>query len=274
MTCNSFEFKPARAAGLETPVAVAADVVFCRAGPSDLRLDLYRPERSAQAPLPMVVFIHGGGWHGGEKEAYRDLASQVACRGYLCASVDYRLAGEAPFPAALEDCKCAVRWLRAHAALLGADPDRVAAWGHSAGGHLAALVALTPGRFEGQGGWGEFSSAVDCALCYCAPFDLAALRRHLGAAVDQFLGSAAAEDASPLRYVAANAVPFLVCHGDQDDLVPVAQSDQFVAALRAAGNQVEYIRVPGAGHDLAQAGEDLFVAALAFLDRHLKPPPG
>jgi len=269
-------FEPIESARFEAPVAVASDVVFGRGGQSDLKLDLYRPADRAASPLPVVVFVHGGGWHGGEKESYRDLARPAASHGYLCASVEYRLSDQAPFPAALEDCKCAVRWLRAHAVELEADPHSIGALGHSAGGHLAAMVALTPGRFEGAGGGPQASSDVGCALCYSAPFDLATLGANLRPAIEQFLSSAAADfsaacrQASPISYVSASAVPFLVCHGDQDDLVPVEQSDKFVAALRAAGASVEYMRLPGAGHDLAPYGEEVLAGALKFLDRHLK----
>ena len=272
MPHHSVNYEPIEVPGSNTPILLAADIPFGRGGQTDLKLDLYRPETSTPFPLPVVVFIHGGGWHGGDKESYRDPALRVAARGYLCASVDYRLSGQAPFPAALEDCRCAVRWLRAHAAECGGDPDRIAAWGHSAGGHLAAMVALTPGQFEGDGGWPEFSSAVQCALCYSTPFDLAALEQHLGIALEQFLGDGGTEHASPMTYITATAVPILVCHGDQDDLVPVEQSDRFVAAMRDAGAPVEHIRLRGVGHDLPQSSADVLASALTFLSRHLRRP--
>lgn len=274
MTSESPKFEPVEVAGSGAQVDVATDVVFGRAGRSDLLLDLCRPAGRRPSALPIVVFIHGGGWHGGDKESYRDPALRVASRGYLCASIDYRLAGQAPFPAALEDCNCAVRWLRAHAAECGGDPNRVAAWGHSAGGHLAAMVALTPGEFEGDGGWAGLPSGLRCALCYSTPFDLAAPMQHLGVAVMQFLGTVAADRASPMSYVVNGAPPFLVCHGDQDDLVPVEQSDRFVAAMRDAGAPIEYIRVHGAGHDLAQNGEELLASALRFLERQARATGG
>ncbi|UCH36197.1 MAG: alpha/beta hydrolase [Armatimonadota bacterium] len=264
---------------MKAPVAVATDVVFGRGGRRDLKLDLYRPADGKESLLPAVVFIHGGGWHGGEKESYRDLAARVASHGYACASVDYRVSVDAPFPAALEDCKCAVRWLRARAAESRADPRRIAVWGHSAGGHLAAMVALTPGQFEGEGGSSHLPSRAQCALCCSAPFDLAALWQTLRPAVEQFLGAAAVDRAaacaraSPISYVAASATPFLVCHGGEDDLVPVKQSDAFVAALRAAEAPVEFLRMAGIGHDLDQQSAEVFGRALTFLDTHLKPSP-
>jgi acetyl esterase/lipase len=270
VTHQPFSYEPIEVPGSSTPILLATNIVFGRGGQIDLKLDLYRSDTAAASPLPIVVFIHGGGWHGGEKESYRDPALRVASHGYLCASIDYRLSGEAPFPAALEDCKCAVRWLRAHAADCGGDPEHVAAWGHSAGGHLAAMVALTPGRFEGDGGWPGFSSAIRCALCYSTPYDLAALEQHLGIALTQFLADGGTERASPMTYVSPAAVPFLICHGDQDDLVPVEQSDRFVAAMRAAGAPAKYTRLRGAGHDLSPFHEAIVVEAVRFLDGTLK----
>jgi acetyl esterase/lipase len=265
------EHKPVEVTGLQTPVVVATDIIFGRGGQRDLKLDLYQQADRAESPLPVVVFIHGGGWHGGEKESYREMAAQVASHGYVCASIDYRLAGEAPFPAALEDCKCAVRWVRAHASELQIDPSAIAVLGHSAGGHLAAMVALSPGKFEGDGGWPQASSAAQCALCYSAPYDLAALERSLGTPLTQFLGSVAAAEASPLTYVQAGAVPFLVCHGDADDLVPVEQSDVFVSALQERDIPVDYLRLPGGGHDLSPFNEVILADAVRFLEAHLGP---
>jgi len=268
----SHERKPVEVSGLKAAVVAATDVTFGRGGQRDLKLDLYHQADRAESPVPAVVFIHGGGWHGGEKESYRDMAAQVASHGYLCISVDYRLAGEGPFPAALEDCKCGVRWLRAHADELRVDPRAIAVLGHSAGGHLAAMVALTPGEFEGKGEWAQESSAPQCAMCYSAPYDLAALERSLGTGLGQFLTSAPAAEASPLTYVRAGAVPFLVCHGDADDLVPVEQSDVFVSALQEAEVPVDYVRLPGAGHDLSPFHEAIVVEAVRFLDGTLKQP--
>jgi acetyl esterase/lipase len=275
---SELAFQPLKVAGLKAPVVAAADVVFGRGGQRDLRLDLYRPGKEVGSPLPVVIFIHGGGWHGGDKESYRDLAVRVASDGYLCAAVNYRLSGDAPFPAALEDCKCAVRWLRAHAAEHGTNSSHFAVWGHSAGAHLAAMVAVTPGEFEGEGGDPQTSSKVQCALCYSTPFDLPGLGQSLSPSVEHFLGpspvdrKAAREQASPIHYVSGDAPPFLVCHGDQDDMVPVEQSDGFAAALRAAGVPVEFMRVAGAGHDLERHSAEIFTAALGFLNQHLKQP--
>jgi acetyl esterase/lipase len=137
------------------------------------------------------------------------------------------------------------------------------------------MVALTPGKFEGAGGWAEHSSQVQCALCYSAPLDFAALGQGLKGSLDLFLGDARGhvnprEQASPINYVSEASPPFFICHGAQDDLVPVDQSERFVAALRNVGAPVEFIRVADAGHDLERHSENIFAAALAFLDKYLK----
>jgi acetyl esterase/lipase len=278
-------FGPVNAEGLKARVLAAGDVVFGRGGETELRLDLYRPA-GADAPLPAVIFIHGGGWCGGEKADYREMAARVAAHGYLCASINYRLSHQAPFPAAVEDCKCAVRWLRAHAAECGADAECIGALGASAGAHLAAMVALTPGRFEGEGGWPDRSSAVQCAACYCGPFDLTADSTPiLVQVVGQFVVASGSEDlaavrrqASPIHHVAPGAPPFLLVHGDRDEAVPIEQSEQFCARLGAAGVAVEFIRVRngGHGHDPAAApnaqpdSAAVLTRLLGFLGAHLQ----
>jgi acetyl esterase/lipase len=279
-------FGPVDIQGLKAAVVAATDVVFGRGGESDLLLDLYRPAGIEGCVLPTAVFIHGGGWTGGEKEMHRDDAARVAAHGYLAASINYRKSEEAAFPAALEDCKCAVRWLRAHAGECCADPDRIGLVGGSAGAHLAAMVALTPGQFEGGGGWDAFSSAVRCAACYCGPFDLTAeYIPDVVAVVDQFVRPAGPEDrraarlrASPMAYVAPGAPPFLLVHGERDDVVPIEESERFASALSEAGVPVEFIPVRHANHGFgpvdAPATEPdalaIFVALVDFLDRRLK----
>jgi len=279
-------FGPIQVEGLAAPVVAATDITFGRGGEYDLTLDLYRPAGSPRGPLPAVVFIHGGGWCGGEKEGFRDQGARLASHGYLSASINYRKSFEGPFPAALEDSKCAVRWLRAHAADCSADPARIAAMGASAGAHLAAMVALTPGDFEGDGGWPHVSSAIRCAVCYCGPFDLTAdATPILAEVIPQFVKPSGAEDpllarrrASPIHHVAAGAPPFLLVHGERDSAVPIEQADRFAAHLGAAGVPFEYIRVRHGNHvflpvdaPATDPGPDaIFARLLAFLDAHLR----
>ena len=180
-------------------VTVLRDLPY-RAGPSKRwRLDLAVPKGAGGKPRPAVVVIHGGGWLEGDKSSFASRAhgtpgniEDFAALGFVAATINYRLSGEAPFPAALEDCKCAVRWLRAHAAEYNLDPQRVGAYGNSAGGHLALLLGLVgkDAGLEGDGPHAEQSSAVQAVVSDSGPLDLLRQHRHgaLRRVVEQFLG--------------------------------------------------------------------------------------
>jgi len=269
MNLHPSAFTPVEMPGYEKRVVTQPNVIFGRTAERDLALDVYRPITRRRSPLPLVLFIHGGGWHGGNKESYADLATRVAAQGYVTAALDYRLSGEAPFPAAVQDCKTAVRWLAAHAEDLSACANRVAVWGHSAGAHLAALVALTPGRFEPASPRALEATRVHAALCFSGPFDFPALGDALRGSVDAFVGAATREEASPITYASPDSPPHFICHGQLDDLVPFEQASRFVAALRKAGAPVEFVPVPEAGHDLERHSPVIVARALAFLARHL-----
>jgi len=224
-----------------------------------LELDLYLP--AGDGPHPVVVFLHGGGWRLGSRHlagpAYRGQTptpfERVAQAGIAVASVDYRLSGEAVFPAQLHDAKAAVRWLRARAGELGVDPDRIAAWGESAGAHLAALLGLVGDQaMEGDVGVAGTSSAVSAVVAWYAPTDLAAVAADLG--VDphdpatreaQLLGAPAvdvpelAAQASPVTHVSPDAPPFLLLHGAADRMIPCVQSERLYDALVEAGVEAE-----------------------------------
>jgi acetyl esterase/lipase len=224
-----------------------------------LELDLHLP--AGEGPHPVVVFLHGGGWRTGSRHlagpAYRGQTptpfERVAQAGIAVAAVDYRLSGEATFPAQVHDAKAAVRWLRARAGELGLDPERVAAWGESAGGHLAALLGLVgDASLEGDVGVVGTSSAVSAVVAWYAPSDLAAVPADLG--VDphdpatreaQLLGAPAvdvpelAAQASPLSHVSPGAPPFLLLHGGADQLIPCVQSERLYDALVEAGVEAE-----------------------------------
>jgi acetyl esterase/lipase len=210
----------------------------------------------------VVVFLHGGGWRLGSRHspgpAYRDAApgpfTRLALAGIAVASADYRLSGEATWPAQLHDAKAAVRWLRSRAAELGVDGDRIAAWGESAGGHLAALLGLTAGDdgLEGDVGVTGPSSAVAAVVAWYPPTDVAAVATDTGAdPLDpstreaQLLGASPPEvprraaEASPVTHVSPGAPPFLLLHGAADRFVPCVQSERLYAALLEAGVEVE-----------------------------------
>ena len=163
------------AARLTTRVEVVKDIEYGLGGDVPLLLDIYIPEKPIANPMPAVIFTHGGGWRGGDK--YPSRVRALASHGFFGVSINYRLSGIAPFPAAVEDCKCAVRWLRAKAEKYGVDPDRIGVWGSSAGGHLAMMVGCADetAGLEGNGGWEGFSSRVRAVCSYFGPSDLTSL---------------------------------------------------------------------------------------------------
>jgi acetyl esterase/lipase len=236
-----------------------------------LQLDLWVPATSA--PPPLVVWIHGGGWLFGDRrylpETLRpnQLFTQAVAAGLALATIDYRLALEAPFPAPLHDAKAAIRYLRAHAGPLGIDASKVGVWGESAGGHLAALVGLTGGMSELEGTVGvlDESSAVDAVVDWYGPHDLelqplvgpapevAATRPpEMGTAPEIHLAGSrdpvALRAASPISYVTESAPPFLLVHGTVDTVVPYEQSVVLADALAAVGVRAELVPIEGADH--------------------------
>jgi acetyl esterase/lipase len=225
-----------------------------------LLLDLYLPARPE--PAPLVVFMHGGGWLRGDRSMVSPRfaswqpgpLARLAADGFAVASVDYRLSGEARFPAQLEDVAAAVDWLAGHAAEYRFDAGRIVLWGESAGAHLAALLGLRPAGARVRG-------VVD----WYGPADLTALDEQVGAAgaltddpLDsreaRLLGAPVAQvpelarAASPVSHVRADAPPFLIAHGTADRMVPFAQSEALAAALAAAGADVRFEAVDGADH--------------------------
>jgi acetyl esterase/lipase len=224
-----------------------------------LALDLHIP--NGHGPHPVVVWVHGGGWQGGRRGMGH--AVDFAQYGYAVAAVQYRFSGEARFPAQVHDVKGAVRWLRAHAATYRLDADRVAGWGASAGGFLISLVALTSEKAEWEGDVGgnlEQSSRLQCVVDYFGVSDLLALASPSGdTVVDQLatnlLGYGvrqqpeSARQASPVAHATSTAPPFLLLHGDEDPLVPQAQSESLHIALNSAGAESSLIILPGAVHE-------------------------
>jgi len=238
------------------------DLRYGRASAVDLLLDLYRPRRAPDAPMPVFFYVHGGGWMFGTKNTQGlPLMHHLASRGWLCANVDYRLSPHATFPDHLLDLKRALAWVRAHAAEYGGDPGFVAVGGGSAGGHLAALLALTPNDPEYQPGFEDADTRVQACVPIYGVYDfvepggtwhhrelLPVLERHI-------LKTTLAEDpkafekASPLHRVGPDAPPFLVVHGAADTLVPPSEARAFVRALRQRSRAlVAYAEIPGAQH--------------------------
>lgn len=231
--------------------------------------------------MPVVIWIHGGGWSDENlTKRYRpepELA-QLAKMGFFIASIEYRLIQHAPFPAQIEDCKCAVRYLRAHAGELGIDPSRIGAWGESAGGHLAALLGTTGSvsEFEGNGGWQEYSSEIQAVCPWYAPYDMMENAKRSDNQPDslfyRMFGGPVSEKAdlirkaSPISYAGEKLPPFFVMHGDSDRLVHISQTENFYTAAKAAGNPVEKLIVPGQGHGFFE-GSQYYEAIFDFFCR-------
>jgi acetyl esterase/lipase len=265
----------------------AAEIVFEQgleyANPDNqhLQLNLARP-KSGEGKRPAVVCIHGGGFRAGDRKRWDGLCMKLAERGYVAVTVTYRLAPKYQFPAAANDVKAAMRWLRANAEKYQIDPDRIAALGDSAGGHLAQFLGVTGDvrQFEGDGGNNGQSSRVACVVNYYGPSDFT---KSYGKSVDAaevlplFLGGNLDTAwhrhivASPLYWVTPNAAPTLCIHGTDDKYVAHEQAVWLVEKLKAADVEAELLTLPGAGHgfkgdDAARAEQ----ALIAFFDKQLK----
>ncbi|NLV73076.1 MAG: alpha/beta hydrolase [Chloroflexi bacterium] len=239
-----------------------ADLVYGQADGKELLLDLYVPLNPIRQ-VQLIVYVHGGGWAGLDRH-WCPYAMRMLAQEYAVASIDYRLIHQAPFPACLHDCKAAVRWLRANAAAYGYDPERIGAWGDSAGGHLVAMLGLTAGvaDLEGDSGTPGISSAVQAVCNYYGPADLERLpgypadppwggepcwwQRFLGA--DPAVDPDVARRASPVTYASRKAAPMLIVHGDKDTTVLLSQSVALYEALWQAGADVQLHVVHGGDH--------------------------
>jgi len=256
---------------------VVRDLVYAHAGPREMKLDLYRPEKP-NGVVPLVVWIHGGAFLSGSKESREgEAAVWLAARGYAVASIDYRLSQEALFPAQKEDCEAAVRWLRANAARFGLEGSRIGVFGASAGGHLAAMLGTA----------GSAAGLVQAVVDFYGPtdfnkMDAAALpggMKHNPAdsPESRLIGGLIQENpdkvarANPITYVTPAAPPFLILHGDRDPLVPVNQSELLYDALTKDRVPVTFHKIVGAGHGGPAFNTPMVRAmVLAFLDEHVR----
>jgi acetyl esterase/lipase len=245
---------------------IERDVVYGQAGGVDLKLDIYHPKRPVGGAQPVAVYVHGGGWTKGDKSLGAGMLAlpELLKRGYLVVAINYRLAPEFKFPAQIEDVKCAIRYLRAHAGELNLDPQRIGVWGGSAGGHLVALLGTTDesARFDTSGGWTNQSSRVQAVVDMFGPTDLTlAASRGLSNVGQNVFGAKSAADpilkrASPVAYVSKDDPSFLFLHGDHDLLVPLRQSQILHERLTAAGVPSTLVVVTNAAHGFAPAGGD------------------
>ncbi len=235
-------------------VKVTMDIQYAKPAGKPQRLDLFVPEKAA-GPLPLVIWVHGGAWSAGNKEWQPIPALPMTARGYAVATIDYRLSGEAKWPAQIHDCKAAVRFLRAHAKDYTLDPDRFGVWGSSAGGHLVAMLGTSGDvkELEGDLGNPSVSSRVQAVCDWFGPTDLLVLNNPNP--VKGLLGGPArrsvekARQANPITWVSKDDPPFLIMHGVQDKAVSIQQSELLDSALKKAGVWVKFVPIPGVGHD-------------------------
>jgi acetyl esterase/lipase len=260
-----------------------------------LHLDLLLPDPAPAEPVPVVIYLHGGGWRSGQRSEamYPWLNTLLAAHGFATAAVTYRLTDQAPFPAQIHDVKAAVRWLRAHARTYGLDPDRIGVWGDSAGGQLASLLGVTAGlpELEGAGGNPDQSTAVQAVVARCASSDLermAARRAPEDPVMTALFGGPPAERKDLVRLAGprhhlrpgGSYPPFLLVHGTRDERADVAeQAEEFADALRDHGVDVTLHLVEGGHHNMREDPNlpwsdvpwtELGHLALAFFTKHLR----
>lgn len=270
-------------------VIIETNLTYAQRGDVKLQLDLARP-REGNGPFPAIVFIHGGGWSGGNRQGYRGYLEQAAQRGYVALTISYRLTQPDqnkkpanPHPAQIHDCKAAVRWLREHAADYKVDPQRIGVTGGSAGGHLSLLVGLTEPKdgLEGETSRPELSTRVQAVVNVFGPTDLARLAETSAGTLDLlkwFCNGSVAEkpevyrQASPLTFVTQDDPPILTLHGDKDTLVPPEQATLLDQKVKAMGGQHQLVMLEGQGHGFGgPAAKQADDAMWAFFAEHLRP---
>ena len=260
LTLNPVAFGQNKKKAQQIPAGfrVEKDLVYATHDGIDLKLDLYLPEGKPTDLMPVVIWVHGGGWLKGSKD--KCMASYLAQSGFAVASIGYRLVDKAQWPGQIKDCYAAVRWLRTEGEKYGIDGEKIGAWGSSAGGHLVALM----GTREPDGEY-EVSAKLQAVCDWFGPTNLLTMppnnisetrtaeqvansngAKLLGATVREVPGLA--KDASALFHVSKEAPPFLIMHGSEDPGVPLTQSSTFHEALKEAGAESEFVIVEGAGH--------------------------
>jgi acetyl esterase/lipase len=276
---------------LPAGIKMEKDISYIPEGNEAQKLDLYLPEKAADKPLPLIVHIHGGGWRGGSK--FPCPVAMMVLKGYAVASVEYRFSQKAIFPAQIQDCQAALRWLRAHAKEYNLDTEHVGAVGGSAGGHLSALVGTAGGKdaFPKIGGNEEQSDRVQAVCDIFGPADFNTVVQQAaddknvknifefntpGDPYSLLIGSKLddkpkADAVSPVHYVSKDNPPFVILHGTHDTLVPYAQSEEFAAVLKEKGVAVWLQKLPGAGHGGPAFNKPAVIQLMGnFFDKYLK----
>lgn len=264
----------------EGKVRVESDVVFGHGGGRELRCDVYWPPEPGEE-RPAVLLVHGGGWSRGDRRQLHGYGVLLGRLGVVCVACEYRLSGEAKWPAQIHDVKAALRWMRAERKALGVDAGRIAVSGNSAGGHLSLMVAATPNApaFEGDGGSPGVGTEVAGAISFYPPTDLRPSAGSAGGAVaalfEPGVDAETVRAASPLSYARPDFPPTLLIHGNRDQLVPQRESLRMYRALSEAGAPVEIHLYNGAPHGFdaeRSLGRQCADVMALFLDRHVVAP--
>lgn len=247
----------------QTPVTVENDVIYSRTYGSAVLADIAYPVEGSDRPA--IIYVHGGRWRAGARD-YRDAlnVAQWAGMGYFAMTIDYRLVGATPAPAAYQDVQTAIRWVHAHADTYNIDTDRIYLIGDSSGGHLVALAAtLGEGPYERVGGWEDARSDITAAISVAGPYELNTL--SWGDLWTPLEGDAreARHIASPIHQLGPGTKPILVIHSDDDRSVPIQQAVDFVAALDATGIKHRFVHYTDSGH--MRITGDVIEETLAFI---------
>jgi acetyl esterase/lipase len=259
------------------PKGVAKNITYCTINDTSLVMDIYYPD-PAPEPWPVVMYVHGGAWQTGDKNegaGFQDVAD-LQKNGFMVVSINYRLAPKFKFPAQIQDVKCAVRYLRAHAGQYNLNPNKIGAWGGSAGGHLVSLLGTANPQKDWEiGEYPEQSSQVQAVVDMFGPADLTIPFPGAEQQLQKDVFNVYKPDdpilktASPINYVSANDPPFLILHGDKDDLVPLQQSQVLYEKLKSAGVSVELVVVKNAGHSFRQVGDQPISPSRAELGKRI-----
>ncbi|MEW4368890.1 alpha/beta hydrolase [Paenibacillus kandeliae] len=268
-------------------VQMIPDIQFARfSNGTTLKMNILRPE--SHIPLPLIVWIVGGSWLDADHYKHVPVMSELARQGYVIACIQYRTVNRAPFPAQLEDVKTAIRFLKAHADEYGIDAEHVGVWGHSAGAHLASLAAVTGHQpeWDERGQWTGHSSKVTAVVDFCGPIDVQVDFDHeyalpvisllVGGPMREKVANAALSNpVTHIRTAAEQGIvlpPFLIMHGDADEMVPLRQSQLLYDALHEAGSRVDMYVLEGVKHSSSglMTRMDVLEAVSRFFARHLK----
>jgi acetyl esterase/lipase len=252
-------------------IQVIPDIVYATYGTRQLKLDVYLPQ--FPKPMPGILVIRGGGWRQGDKQGFADIARNLAAKGFVTACIEYRVLPEVQFPDPIYDTKAAVRWMRAEGKNYGINTDAIGAIGGSAGGHLVALLGTSykAASLEGDGGHPGVSSRVQAvvAMAPVTDFATAAKSQRLGDLVRTMFQNnlELANSFSPVTYLSKDSAPILFIHGDADEVVPIAQSEEMLQQCRKLGIRSSLIDLKGVPHGFwirTRAAETISQAAAFF----------